>query len=339
MVNPVLVEVLREGRVESRHRGALVVADARGAIIGAIGDIHRPVYPRSAVKAIQALPLVETGAADAFALTDAELALVCASHSGAPEHVALVEDLLARIGLDSRALACGAHWPTRQEEALALARSNGSPTPAHNNCSGKHAGFLCVCRFCRFDTQGYTASGHPVQDLVRQALQDVTGAPHGPANAAIDGCSIPTYKVPLAALATGFARMATGEGLAPVRAAAARRLIGACMAEPFYMSGAQRADLRLMGAAPGRIFVKTGAEGVYCAAVPEFGLAIALKCDDGATRASEVMIAAALGRVFGDNGETGHRLGELARPVLFNWNNLAVGAMRPAGAMKRLVSA
>ncbi len=333
MENPVLVEVLRGVTVESRHRGAVAVVDGDGSTVLSIGDIGRPVFPRSAVKAIQALPLVESGAADAFGFGQRELALASASHSGEPQHAALAAAMLAKAGLDEHALECGAHWPTRQDAALELARSGGIPSPLHNNCSGKHAGFLCTCRHVGLNHNGYVAAGHGAQQAVREAMEAVTGAVHEVSTCGTDGCSIPTYAVPLRNLAHGFARMATGAGLASVRAKAARRLIDACMAEPFLVAGTDRLDTRLMQAAGGRVMVKVGAEGVYCGAVPELGIGIALKCDDGATRAAEVMVCAILQRLFAGYDAFAAALGGMARPVLRNWNGIEVGALRPTAAL------
>ncbi len=330
MENPVLVEVLRGATVESRHRGAVAVVDGDGGVVFAAGDIERPVFPRSAVKAIQALPLIESGAADAYGFGQRELALASASHSGEPEHAALAAAMLAKAGLDRSALECGAHWPTRQEAALDLARGGGSPCALHNNCSGKHAGFLCTCRHLGRDHRSYVAADHPAQQAVREAMEAVTGAAHAVSTCGTDGCSIPTYAVPLKNLAHGFARMATGTGLGPVRAAAARRLLDACMAEPFLVAGTGRLDTRLMLAAGGRVMVKVGAEGVYCGAVPELGLGIALKCDDGAARAAEIVVAAVLGRLLADDATLAAAMAELARPVLTNWNGIEVGALAPA---------
>lgn len=331
MENPVLVEVLRGATVESRHRGAVAVVDADGGVALGIGDVERPVFPRSAVKAIQALPLVESGAADAYGFGRRELALACASHSGEPEHAALAAAMLERAGLDAGALECGAHWPSRQEAALDLAGQGKRPTALHNNCSGKHAGFLCTCRHAGLGHRGYVAIGHEIQQGVRDAMEAVTGAAHGVENCGTDGCSIPTYAVPLKSLARGFARMATGVGLGETRARAAKRLIDACMAEPFLVAGTDRLDTRLMRAAGGRVMVKIGAEGVYCGAIPELGLGIALKCDDGAARAAEVMIAAVVARLLPSEDALSAMIGDMARPVMANWNGIAVGALRPAG--------
>lgn len=333
MANPVLVEVLRGDRVESAHRGSAVVCDADGKLVLEIGDGARPVFPRSAVKAIQALPLVESGAADALGFGASELALACASHMGEARHVELARSMLSRTGLDETALECGAHWPNNHDATIALAASAGKPSALHNNCSGKHAGFLCTCRHGKLDHRGYVGFDHAMQGFIREAMEDVTGARHDAGNAAIDGCSIPTHAVPITNLAHGFARMATGKGLSADRAQAAKRLLSACMAEPFFTSGSNGADLPLMQAAPGRIFVKTGAEGVYCAALPELGLGIALKCDDGAERASAAMVAAVLAKLLGADEALAARLNRLARPDVVSRKGEPVGQIRPTQAL------
>ncbi|TPN83130.1 asparaginase [Mesorhizobium sp. CU2] len=332
MTNPVLVGVTRGAVVESAHRGAVAVFDADGKAVFEIGDTDRPVFPRSAVKAIQALPLVESGAADAYGFGDRELALACASHSGEPEHTKLAAAMLAKVGLDKTALECGAHWPNH-EATIALARAGDVPSALHNNCSGKHAGFICTCVHSGIAYQGYVKEGHAQQEMVRDAMQSVTGAAHNTENSATDGCSIPTYAVPLKSFALGFARMATGRGFASERAKAAKRLLAACMAEPFLVAGTGKADVALMQAAPGRIFVKTGAEGVYCAAVPELGLGIALKCDDGAGRGAEVMIAAMLAKLLRADEAVAARLTELAYPSVESRIGAKVGLLRPTAAL------
>jgi L-asparaginase II len=329
LVNPALVEVTRGDVVESRHCGAVAVIDADGGCVFAVGDVERPVFPRSAVKAIQALPLLESGAADAYGFGNREIALAAASHSGEPEHAALAAAMLAKAGLGAGALECGTHWPMRQEAALELARGGGEPSALHNNCSGKHSGFLCTCRHLGIDHQGYVGRGHAAQRMVREAMEAVTGAVHGEDACGTDGCSIPTYGVPLQSLARGFARMASGRGLGPERAKAARRILDACMAEPFCVAGTGRMDTKLMQAGGGRFMVKTGAEGVYCAAVPELGLGIAVKCDDGAGRAAETIVAAVLARLFPHDATLGSSLRQMAAPVLTNWNGIAVGGVRP----------
>jgi L-asparaginase II len=327
MTNPVLVEVRRGGRVESRHGGSIAVSDARGGLVLARGDVAVPAFPRSAVKVIQALPLVESGAADAFGFGTKELALACASHNGEPEHADLARAMLAKAGLEPDALECGAHWPSRQEAALALARAGQDRTALHNNCSGKHAGFVCTCRHMGLNHRGYVTIGHDYQRLIAATMEEVTGAAHRADNSGIDGCSIPTYAVPLQNLATGFAKLATGEGLAADRAAAARRLFAACTAEPFYVAGTGRADTEMMKAGAGRVFVKVGAEGVYCGAVPELGVGFALKIDDGAGRGAEAAVAALLAHLLRDDALS-QTYAAMASVTLTNWNGIDVGEVR-----------
>ena len=298
MANPVLVEVTRGGRAESRHGGAICVAGPDGRTVLTVGDVDAPVFPRSAVKAIQALPLVESGAADAFGFGRHELALAQASHGGEPAHVQLAAAMLAAVGLDESALECGTHFPSHAAAARELVRQGLGPNQLHNNCSGKHANFLALARHLGVEHRGYIGAGHPVQEAVREALQALTGAAHGADERGTDGCSIPTYAVPLSALARGFARFATGTGLSRERAVAARRLFEAAVSEPYFVAGTDRFDTDVMGLLSGVALLKTGAEGVYCGAIPSLGLGIALKCDDGATRAAEAMMAAVLARLL-----------------------------------------
>jgi L-asparaginase II len=327
MSNPVVVEVLRGDRVESAHRGAGAVVDADGRIAFAFGDVDRPVYPRSAVKALQALPLIESGAADRLGLTEAEIALACASHAGEGAHVAAASAMLAKAGRDVGALRCGAHWPSSEKAARALARRGETPSALHNNCSGKHAGFICLACAEGIDPAGYVSPDHAVQRAVTAALAETTGVALGAENRAIDGCSIPAYAIPLRALAQGFARLATGQGLTPERARAAARIRAAVAANPAMVAGEGRFDTEVMTLFGARVFAKAGAEGVWCAALPELGLGLAVKADDGGKRAAQTMMATLLRR-FGGLGDA---LDRFAEPELVNWNGIAVGALRPAG--------
>ncbi|TCA08238.1 asparaginase [Rhizobium leguminosarum] len=332
MTNPVTVEVTRGLLVESRHRGAVAVVDGDGKLVFSLGDVEAAVFPRSSCKAMQALPLVESGAADAYGFSDKELALACASHNGEEEHVALAASMLSRAGRDAQALECGAHWSMSQKILIQQARTLDAPTALHNNCSGKHAGFICACCHQDVDPTGYVGYEHPLQVEIRAAMESLTGAVLGAESCGTDGCSIPTYAVPLRSLAHGFAKMATGTGLEPLRAKASRRLIEACMAEPYYVAGSGRACTKLMQIAPGRIFVKTGAEGVFCAAIPEKGIAIALKCEDGTTRAAEAMVAATLARFFETESEVHAALMAYAATPMRNWNGIHVGDIRVTSA-------
>jgi L-asparaginase II len=327
MGNPILLEVTRGALVESRHRGAVAVTDAEGRRLWAIGDVSAPVFPRSAIKALQAIALVESGAAERYGFGDEELALACSSHSGEPAHIAGVERMLATAGLTSSALRCGVHWPISQTAAYALARS-GTASALHNNCSGKHAGFLCLACATGLDSAEYFRPEHAVQREVRAVLEDFTGAVLGPEVCAIDGCSVPTWAVPLENLAHGFAKFGSGRGLAPERARAAARLRQACAEKPWFVAGTGRFCTEIMELFGERVFVKTGAEGVYCAALPQQGLGIALKCDDGAARAAQAIMAAAIARFLPLQDAERAALASFMQPSLRNWNGFEVGAIR-----------
>src|SRR5690349_18053533 len=246
MDNPFVVEVTRGSLVESRHRGSVSVVDAEGGMVMSLGDVERRVFPRSAVKALQAMPLVESGIADKYGLTDEEIALACASHSGEPDHVRVAASMLAKAGQNEACLECGAHWPLGDAATRALAASGGQPTQLHNNCSGKHAGFICLACGLGDDPKGYVKSQHPVQQAVRHALEDLTGASHTEDVSGIDGCSIPTYAIPLPALAFGFAKFGSGVGISPGCKAASECIRTAVARHPFMVAGTGRFDTKLM---------------------------------------------------------------------------------------------
>ncbi len=314
---PLIVEVTRGNHVESRHAVAAAVIDAAGAVVFAAGDIDAAVFPRSAVKALQALPLVESGAADRLGLTQAELALACASHTGEAVHVATAASMLAKAGREASVLECGAHWPADAAAARALAVSGGQPGALHNNCSGKHAGFICLACASGEEPAGYVRAGHPTMRRVTASLAAATGTALEARNRGTDGCSIPTYAIPLRALAGAFARFGVAAG-------APARLRSAVAAHPFLVGGTGRFDTVLMTALGAQVFAKGGAEGVHCAALPGQGLGIALKCADGAGRAADVACAALIERFLGGVPAA------LLRPELRNWNGAVVGGLRLA---------
>jgi L-asparaginase II len=335
--HPVLVDAWRGDIVESFHRGAYAVVDAHGGVVASAGDIDRPVYPRSAIKLLQALPLVESGATERFGLSDAELALACASHEGEPEHAATAASALAKAGLDMGVLECGAHWPYSEAAKRTLAAQGREPSALHNNCSGKHAGFACLgcvlagAREARGFLAGYISPEHAVMREVGAAIEAATGARLADAPRATDGCSIPTWGIALRRLAQAFARAGAGQGLSPGRAAAARRLRTAVAREPFMVGGTDRVDTRVMETFGERVFSKVGAEGMYCVALPEQGLGIAIKMDDGNNaRAVEVAMAALLQRFLPVRSDTeAALLAELSNVTLRNWRGIEVGRLAP----------
>jgi L-asparaginase II len=331
--NPVLVEVLRGGRIESRHRGAVAVCDAAGSDVFTLGEVAAPVFPRSAIKALQALPLIESGAADRFSLTSAEIALACASHSGAAIHAETALAMLRKCGREVVTLECGIHWPLSVEASRDLAARGAKPSALHNNCSGKHAGFICLSCAAGHDPAGYVAPEHFAQREVKAAVEDVTKSRLDAESRAIDGCAIPTYAMPLRALAQGFARFGSGDGLTSGRAEAARRIRLAVAAHPSLVAGAGRFDTVIMEALGPRAFVKTGAEGVYCAAFPELGFGAAIKCEDGAGRAAETAMSAIIARFLPLNAKELAALDGRLTPHLVNWNGAKVGEIRPSPAL------
>jgi L-asparaginase II len=329
--NPVLIDVTRGRLCESQHRGALAIWSAQSGRTLALGDVTRPIYPRSAVKAMQAIPLIESGAADAFGFTEHHLALACGSHAGANEHVSGVAEMLANAGLDETALACGSHWPLGTDEARALARKGERPGPLHNNCSGKHAGMLASAVHRGLKTAGYEGARHDVQRAVADALASMTDVPHEADAAARDGCSIPVWAVPLDALALAFARFAGAPDMNPERAQSCQRLMAACLAEPYMIAGRGQFCSVLMDCLKGTAFLKGGAEGVYCAALPKRGIGIALKIDDGAKRAAEAAIAAVLKALL---PETRRAIGKACDFKLRTWRGRDVGAVATAPALE-----
>lgn len=340
--SPELVEVLRGTTVESRHCGSLAVLDSQGGVLYARGDIDRPIFGRSAVKVLQALPLVASGAADRAGLSPAQLALACASHNGEPEHTATAAAMLAQAGLDAETLECGAHWPGLDVASRALARSGQEPTALHNNCSGKHAGFVCLGCLMAADRgldprgflSGYVQAEHPVMREVTAALAAATHCDLRHAPVGTDGCSIPTYAIPLRQLALAFACVATGQGLSTDHANAARRLRQAVASAPFMVAGSGRFDTVVMQHFGERVFCKVGAEGVYCAALPEQGLGVAIKMDDGNNaRAVEVVMASVLQALVTRDDADAAVLAPRSRVELRNWKGLQVGELRPSASL------
>jgi L-asparaginase II len=298
-ISPILVEVTRGRLIESRHRGSAVVANAEGTILAAWGDADLPVYPRSSIKPLQALALIETGAAKRFAVSSEEIALACASHDGDTEHISRVAAWLGRMGLSEADLECGAHAPTAPAAADALVREGRAPSPIHNNCSGKHAGMLASALHLGEPTKAYLAPDHPVQRRLKRLLAEMSGTNLADAPTGVDGCGIPVYAMPLKGLARAMAGLARPDTLAPPRAEAARGVIAAMTRHPRLVSGQGRFDTEAMAAGGGQFVVKGGAEGMHAAAIPGLGLGIALKIEDGAGRASAVAMTALLGRFTG----------------------------------------
>lgn len=324
---PVLVEVTRGDIVESRHRGLIAAVTPEGETVFAIGDTAWPCYLRSAAKPFQAIAAIRSGASERFAISEAELALMAASHNGEPMHADRVADLLARLGLSPEHLHCGLHPPFNSAAARIL--GDRKPTVLNNNCSGKHTGMLAACLAAGFPVENYEATEHPLQLKIRDTIAEFCDVPTDAMPVAPDGCTVPTWAVPLGAIALGYARL-----VAPNAPPEAARVAAAMMNHPELVAGTERIDTDLMRVRPGKLLSKVGAEGVHVCAVPPTdrvpsGLGIAVKIEDGDSfRARNAAILAALVQleVLSKEEETDLRA-RYCRPVTTNRKQV-VGEIR-----------
>jgi len=310
-VNPVLVDIWRGDAVESMHRGAVAVVDSSGNSLLTIGDVKRPVFSRSAIKFLQALPLLETGAADHFELTDQHIALACASHNAEHEHVQLVEQWLKRIGCDESHLECGAHMPMGKAARIALSASGKQATRAHNNCSGH--------------TREHNAQQRWFDVLESMGGMSVEHSPWG-----YDGCGIPTLAMPLHNIALALARFSDGTNASDVRKEAIERIKQSLTAHPFFVAGTNRLCTEIMKRHAPQVFVKVGAEGFYTAVVPERGIGVAIKLDDGSLRGSEVVLGAILGKLGVLSDDAYKDLQQYISPEMKNTRGVVIGRAAPS---------
>ena len=320
-----IIEITRGNWVESAHAVDIVVADAEGTLIAAWGETQRLIFPRSSIKAFQALPLVESGAAEAYGFESRHLALACASHNGEQIHVDCVSEMLDRAGITAACLECGAQWPQAPEDQT---NPRAAPLPIHNTCSGKHAGFLAFARHTGLATKGYVGLEHPVQREVANVMEKISGHPHRADNHGIDGCSVPTFTLPLHKLAIAFAKFGIGDDPEPLRSCAMIRLRDACVRHPDMVAGANRLCTRLMQVLGRRALVKVGAEGVYTASLPELGIGIAMKAHDGSLRAVELAVSALVAQYLELNERETQAMQPLLRPVVKNCTGMEVGLAR-----------
>lgn len=277
-----LVEARRGGLLESLHRVSFVAVDAQDRVSCSGGDPELPVFWRSAAKFFQALPVVGSGAADRFGFTAEELAICCGSHDGADEHVETVARILQRIGATAADLHCGPHAPMSEAAARALRQRREEPTRLHNNCSGKHAGMLAVCRARGWPFADYNRLAHPLQQDILGTMSEVTSVPAAHIQTAVDGCGAVVFRTPLVGIARAFRRFAA-DRLPPPHADAGRRIHEAIRAAPRMVAGAARLCTRLVEVTAGRLVGKVGAEGIY--GLGGHGLGVAVKIEDGGGRA------------------------------------------------------
>ena len=325
-----LCEIWRGDFMESRHMGHAVVCGPDGEVVEAWGDPDKVVLPRSSAKMIQGLGLVESGAADAAGLTPEHLALACASHEGAAIHTDPVTRWLSELGLGDGDLRCGPQMPNDRPAKKAIICSDTKPCQVHNNCSGKHAGFLTLTKHLGAGPE-YIDPDHPVQLGVREAFEEVTGAPSP--GFGIDGCSAPNFATTMQGMARAMAFFANAREGGPARESAAARLRDAMALHPELVAGEGRACTELMRAMGGAAAIKTGAEAYFVAMLPEQGLGISVKIDDGGTRAAECVIAALLvrhGVLDPDHPATQKRMDAVVK----NWRGVETGFIRPAPTLR-----
>ncbi|MCB5199316.1 asparaginase [Loktanella sp. TSTF-M6] len=324
-----LIEVHRGDMLESLHSGHAVVCDDSGQIVQAWGDPMAVIFPRSSCKMIQALPLIESGAADAHGLTSEQLALACASHQGAHIHTDRVQVWLDQLGLKDSDFRCGPQWPGDIPARNEIIRAHAQPCQIHNNCSGKHAGFLTLNRHLG-GAADYELVDHPVQQAGKAAFEEVTDMTSP--GYGIDGCSAPNFATSVQGLARAMASFASAGDRSDTRSQAMVRLTQAMTAHPELVAGETRACTDLMRAMDGRVAIKTGAEAVFVAIIPERKLGVALKITDGSTRGAEAAIAAILvklGVLDADHPATRARM----VPEIRNWRGTLCGHIRPTRAL------
>jgi len=317
----------RGGTVESVHHGSLAIVDVDGRILFAAGDPERMTFTRSTLKPFQALPFVAGGGIARFGLTGPEIALLCASHSGEPRHVAAAASILAKAGNSADDLKCGTHAPGFYD-----VRGDVPPPPPYSplahNCSGKHAGMLAHCAACGYGKADYLAPSHPLQREVRRAVAAMTGMAETAMPAGIDGCSLPNYAVPLGRLALAYARLVVGSDAGDYGAASAT-LAQAMVAHPEMVSGEGRSDLVLARAGGGDWVPKIGAEAVQAIGLRSRGVGIAIKLDDGARRALLPVTIAALGQAAFLDDRAREILAPHVTPEVRNYRGLVTGDIRP----------
>ena len=324
--NPVLVRIRRGEGIESQHRGSWVLTDSSGAVLDGAGDFTRPVFVRSTVKSLQALPLLETGAAERYGFRDVEIALALASHNAEARQVEVVAGLLARLGLGVEDLQCGPEPPRDPEARARLQADGGRATALHNNCSGKHAGFLALALHLGVPRERYLDPSSAGQVLVRAAVLAMSGVQPAQLTTAVDGCSAPTFRMPLAGLATAFARVSNPEGLERPRREACERMVASVAAHPGMIAGDhKRICTDLARATRGRIFPKVGGDAVYGLGICGADRGLAIKIDDGGSRGLHPLVVALLARFGFLSRPEAEALAPWKQETLRNWAGREIG--------------
>ena len=330
----ILAKAIRGKTVESIHRGHVIAIDGRDEKVISLGSPETVTFFRSACKPFQALPFITSGACDVFGYSEEEIALACASHSGEPRHVRIVQLMLERAGLTEAHLRCGTHLPFNEKEAERMQRHGEHPSQLHNNCSGKHAAMLAMAKHIGADLPDYDDLDHPVQQSILETISLFTEVSVKKIEVGVDGCAAPNFALPLSAMAKGFMNLISPpDRFGPDTKAACGRLVSAMSTFPELIGGVERLDTMLMQAAAGKIISKVGADGVWlCAILPSedrpAGLAMALKVEDGDDRRARPVVAVALLKKLGILAADA--LPELSPMVLKNRRGEVVGSVVPS---------
>lgn len=340
---PVL-ECTRGPIVESTHDGIIAIATSDGTLLGGVGDVDAVVYMRSSAKPFQAVPIILSGAAEAFAINPAELAIMCSSHSGTDDHVAVLEGIQHRLGISEDALHTGWHWPYHRETAIRLHAEGKEPTQNRHNCSGKHTGMLAIARHLDLSEEDYTERTHPVQQMSLHEVATLCGIAEEDVVLGVDGCSVPTFAVPMAQAATGYARIMDSDWGDPAHRNALDRIRVAMTAHPHLVAGPGRFDTALMEATSGRILAKGGVEGYQAIGVPgrnlggdnpPYGITVKIKDGDQGKRAAAAVAMTVMQRLHVLSDEEAAILAPFAPRSLTNHAGLTIGDLRPCFRLVR----
>lgn len=330
------INIERGNRIESRHEVEVAVVDSGGRLLYQVGNPHRKIYARSSMKPIQAIPVVETGAADHYGFCDEELSICTASHNGEPMHTARVWSILIRVGFDENMLQCGTHPPRWHDTLKELILNGKEVTPIYNNCSGKHAGMLATAQYLEEPVETYYLPDHPVQQRILRVVSNICEYPLDDIELGVDGCGVPVHRLPLERLAYGFASMSRPEKLSGKRKYAVRRVTDAMISAPEMVGGTNRFCTDFMNAGNGRFFGKAGAEGVYAIGDKENGIGIAVKVKDGNARALYPAVMEVLLQLDLLTEEQTTRLQDYHQPTLKNARKEVIGQVKPDFELQRV---
>lgn len=334
MKNPILVERTRGNIVESFHRGAICAINTAGETILQIGDINQVVFTRSALKLFQSIPLIESGASKHYNFTNAEIAVICGSHNAEAEHLEQVNSILEKVGLNPNSLKCGAQIPSAKDVRNELRQKGLKPSDIHNNCSGKHAGFLALAKYLGLDIDTYLDENHPIQKIIKRTIAEMFELPENSLVLGEDGCSAPNYAVPLWHLALGYKNLMENNLFSEKRKQACETILNVCLENPFLLAGTGRYCTEIIKKSNGTVLGKTGADGVFCMAIPHLELGVAIKIDDG-KMGPQYIVAQAIINSLGIS--LSEPLNAYIESPITNCNNHIVGLERASELLLQLL--